>query len=73
MLLINSTINAGRKPAPVGSSLKVMEPRPQAVTIIAAVLAAATATAVVVGCALLFPGKLLDWLAQFNRPGMEIW
>ena len=35
-------------------------------------LFAASAIAVVVGCALLFPGELLRWLAQFNKPGMAV-
>ncbi len=41
------------------------------VTIIAGLLFAATAIAVVVGFALLVPNRLLEWLAQFNRPGMR--
>jgi hypothetical protein len=44
--------------------------RPRAVAIIAGFLFAATAIAVVVGCALLFPGDLLRWLVEFNEPGM---
>ena len=40
-------------------------------SVIAVFLFAATGIAFVVGLALLFPGPLLDWLAQFNRPGME--
>src|SRR5271154_4106113 len=47
-----------------------MKARPKAIAIIATFLFAATAIAVVVGFALLFPGGLLDWLAQFNKPGM---
>ena len=39
--------------------------------VIAAFLIAATVVALVVGFGLLFPGRLLDWLAQFNRPAME--
>jgi len=39
--------------------------------VIAAFLIAATAVALGVGLALLFPGRLLEWLAQFNRPGMQ--
>ncbi len=46
------------------------QPRPVAISVIAAFLFAATAIAAFVGCTLLFPGRLLDWLAQFNKPGM---
>jgi len=46
--------------------------RPKAVAIIAGFLFAATAIAAIVGWALLFPGELLQWLAQFNRPGMAV-
>lgn len=44
--------------------------RPKAIAVTAGFLFAATAIAVVVGSSLLFPGKLLDWMSQFNRPGM---
>ena len=44
--------------------------RPMMVVVVAGFLYAATAIALVVGCALLFSGRLFDWLAQFNRPGM---
>jgi lysylphosphatidylglycerol synthetase-like protein (DUF2156 family) len=47
-----------------------MEQRPTAVSIIAGFLLAATAVAAIVGTSLLFPGKLLDWLSQFNHPAM---
>lgn len=47
-----------------------MEPRPKAVPVVATFLFAATAIAAVVGTALLFPGKLLDWLSTFNPRGM---
>jgi hypothetical protein len=47
-----------------------MKVRPKAIAIIASFLFTAAAIAVVVGLALLFPGGLLDWLAQFNKPGM---
>jgi hypothetical protein len=46
--------------------------KPPAVVIIAWFLFAATAIAVVVGCAILFPGELLQWMAQFNKPGMAV-
>ncbi|HLK17591.1 MAG TPA: hypothetical protein VKT81_01510 [Bryobacteraceae bacterium] len=42
----------------------------RALRIVAGFLFAATGIAAVVGCALLFPGSVLEWLAQFNRPGM---
>jgi hypothetical protein len=44
--------------------------RPLAVAIIAGFLPVATVIAVVVGLALLFPGQMLRWLAQFNELGM---
>ena len=47
-----------------------MEQRPKAISIIAGFLFAATAVAAVVGTSLLFPGKLVDWLSQFNKPAM---
>ena len=43
---------------------------PKAVAVIAGFLFVATLIAVVVGSSLIFPGKLLDWLSQFNKPGM---
>ena len=49
-----------------------MQRRPRAITVVAAFLFAATVIAVVVGLALLFPGRLLDWLADLNRPGMAV-
>ena len=45
--------------------------RPRAATIISGFLFAATVIAAIVGLALLFPGELLAWLAQFNKPGMD--
>jgi len=45
--------------------------RPLAVAILAGFLFFATAISIVVSSALLFPGPLLDWLAQFNRPAMS--
>jgi hypothetical protein len=39
-------------------------------SVITAFLIAATVVAFGVGFALLFPGRLLEWLAQFNRPAM---
>jgi hypothetical protein len=47
-----------------------MASRPKAVAIIAGFLFAATLFAAIVGWALLVPGKLIEWLAQFNQPGM---
>src|SRR5437868_2729071 len=47
-----------------------MEPRPRALTVIAAFLFAATLIADFVGASLL-PGRLLDWFSQFNKPGMD--
>jgi hypothetical protein len=47
-----------------------MERRPKAIAVISAFLIAAAAIAAVVGNALLFPGSLLEWLSQFNRPAM---
>ena len=47
-----------------------MEQRPKAISIIAGFLFTATAVAAVVGTSLLFPGKLLDWLSQFNKPAI---
>jgi len=47
-----------------------MESRPKAIAVISAFLIAAAAIAAVVGNALLFPGSLLEWLSQFNRPAM---
>ena len=44
--------------------------RPRAATIISGFLFAATVIAAIVGYALLFPGELLRWLAQFNKPGI---
>ncbi len=44
---------------------------PVGVVVIVGFLFAATGVAIVVGLALLFPGGLLDWLAQFNRPGVD--
>jgi hypothetical protein len=46
-----------------------MESRPKIVPIIAAFLFAATAIAAVVAVSIFFPGRLLDSLWQFNRPG----
>jgi hypothetical protein len=42
--------------------------RPKKVTLIAAILAIATAIAVVVGTSLLFPNALLDRVWEFNQP-----
>ena len=42
----------------------------KALRIVAGFLFAATCIAAIVGFALLFPGELLRWLAQFNRTGM---
>jgi hypothetical protein len=47
-----------------------MAQRPKAISIIAGFLFAVTAVAVIVGASLLFPGKLLDWLSQFNQPAI---
>jgi|CZKS01.1.fsa_nt_gi hypothetical protein len=44
--------------------------RPLAVAIIAGFLLVATVIAVLVELALLFPGQMLRWLAQFNELGM---
>jgi hypothetical protein len=44
--------------------------RPRAATIISSFLFAATVIAAIVGYALLFPGELLGWLSQFNKPGI---
>ena len=41
-----------------------------ALRIVAGFLFAATGIAAIVGMALLFPGELLQWLAQFNRPAL---
>ena len=51
-----------------------MEPRPgaRAIAVIAAFLFAATAVAVVVGSALLFPGEFLDRLSELNKPAMVV-
>ena len=46
-----------------------MESRPKAVPVIACFLFAASAIAAVVSASIFFPGRLLDWLWQFNRPG----
>jgi len=48
-----------------------MTGRPRAVTIIAGFLFAATGIAFFIGGVLLFPAQLLEWVAQFNRPGMQ--
>jgi hypothetical protein len=47
-----------------------MQQRPKAVSVTAGFLFAATPVAAIVGTSLLFPGKLLDWLSQFNHPAM---
>lgn len=49
-----------------------MEQRPKAVAVVATFLFAATAIAAVVGTALLFPGKLLNWLSELNQQGMLV-
>jgi hypothetical protein len=46
--------------------------RPKTVPIVATFLFVATAIAVVVGSSLLFPGKLLDRLSEFNKPAMVV-
>ena len=45
--------------------------RPKALIVVAGFLFAATAIAVAVGLALLFPGGFLEWLGQFNPRAID--
>jgi len=49
-----------------------MESRPKTVPVVACFLFAAGAIAAVVAASIFFPGRLLDWLWQFNRPGEAV-